>query len=48
VASVIAGVSSPDQVGSNAAAGSWEPTPEQLDELAQIGRPTMSYTTYAP
>ncbi len=48
VASVIAGVTSADQVAANAAAGSWQPTAEQLDELAEIGRPTMSYTTYAP
>lgn len=48
VASVIAGVTSADQVASNAAAGAWTPTPEQLDELAQIGRPAMSYTTFAP
>ena len=48
VASVIAGVTSPDQVASNAAAGSWVPTTDQLEELASMGRPTMSYTTYAP
>lgn len=48
VASVIAGVTSPEQVASNAAAGSWVPTTDQLDELASMGRPTMSYTTYAP
>ncbi len=48
VVSVIAGVTSAEQVASNAAAGSWRPTPAELDELAAIGRPTMSYTTYAP
>lgn len=48
VASVIAGVTSAEQVASNAAAGRWEPTPAQLAELAEIGRPAMSYTTFAP
>ena len=48
VLSVIAGVTSPEQVASNAAAGAWTPTAEQLSELAEIGRPTMSYTTFAP
>jgi len=48
VSSVIAGVTSAEQVASNAAAGRWVPTAEQLDELASIGRPTMSYTTFAP
>jgi aryl-alcohol dehydrogenase-like predicted oxidoreductase len=48
VVSVIAGVTSAEQVASNAAAGSWVPSAEQLEELAQIGRPTMSYTTFAP
>lgn len=48
VASVIAGVTSAEQVASNAAAGAWEPTIEQLRELAAIDRPTMSYTTFAP
>ncbi|MGJ9423460.1 aldo/keto reductase [Aeromicrobium sp. CF3.5] len=48
VASVIAGVTSAEQVASNATAGRWEPTVEQLRELAAIDRPTMSYTTFAP
>jgi len=48
VSSVIAGVTSAEQVASNAAAGTWTPTAAQLDELAQIGRPSMSYTTFAP
>ena len=48
VSSVIAGVTSAEQVAANAAAGSWVPTAEQRDELAGIGRPTMSYTTFAP
>ena len=36
VASVIAGATSPDQVASNVAAGEWEPTPEDLADLARI------------
>jgi len=48
VSSVIAGVTSAEQVASNAAAGSWTPTSAQLEELAEIGRPSMSYTTFAP
>jgi len=48
VVSVIAGVTSGEQVASNAAAGAWEPSAEQLVELAEIGRPEMSYTTFAP
>ena len=47
VASVIAGVTRPDQVESNVRAGAWEPSNEVLDELAGIGRPSLSYTTYA-
>lgn len=48
VLSVIAGVTSAEQVAANAAAGAWTPSAAQLDELAAIGRPTMSYTTFAP
>lgn len=48
VLSVIAGVTSAEQVASNAAAGAWTPTADQLAELAEIGQPTMSYTTFAP
>jgi aryl-alcohol dehydrogenase-like predicted oxidoreductase len=33
ITSVIAGATKPEQVRVNAAAGEWEPTPEQLDEL---------------
>ena|SRR5437764_6573919 len=33
VASVIAGATSPDQVASNVAAGEWQPTPEDLDQI---------------
>jgi aryl-alcohol dehydrogenase-like predicted oxidoreductase len=36
VGSVIAGVSRAEQVRTNAQAGSWEPTPEDLEELATI------------
>ena len=38
VGSVIAGVSRAEQVRTNAAAGSWEPSAEDLAELAQINR----------
>lgn len=48
VSSVIAGVTKPEQVAANAASGRWVPTTEQLAELAEIGQPTMSYTTFAP
>lgn len=48
VSSVIAGVSRAEQVLSNADAVAWTPTQEQLDELATIGQPTQSYTTFAP
>ena len=47
VASVIAGVTRPEQVESNVRAADWEPSDQVLDELAQIGRPSQSYTTYA-
>jgi aryl-alcohol dehydrogenase-like predicted oxidoreductase len=36
VASVIAGATRPDQVRANAAAGQWEPTPEELSELLAL------------
>jgi aryl-alcohol dehydrogenase-like predicted oxidoreductase len=48
VASVIAGVTRPEQVADNVAAVSWTPTQDDLAELAGIGRPTQSYTTFAP
>lgn len=48
VVSVIAGVTKPEQVAANAAAGEWTPSAEDLDELAAIGGPTQSYTTFAP
>lgn len=48
VASVIAGATKPEQIAANAAAGEWTPTPEDLDELSTLGRPSQSYTTYAP
>ena len=47
VTSVIAGVTRPEQVESNVRAGAWEPSGEVLDELAEIGRPSQTYTTYA-
>lgn len=48
VTSVIAGVTRPDQVRSNADAASWEPTADDLEALTAIGAPTQSYTTFAP
>ncbi|VXB37661.1 aldo/keto reductase [Aeromicrobium sp. 9AM] len=48
VTSVIAGATKPEQVAANAAAGEWMPTAEDLDELAELGRPAQSYTTFAP
>ena len=48
VASVIAGVTRPDQVAANAAAAAWTPTADELQEVAAIGRPEQSYTTFAP
>jgi aryl-alcohol dehydrogenase-like predicted oxidoreductase len=47
VASVIAGATRPEQVESNVRAATWEPSDEELDELASIGRATQSYTTFA-
>jgi aryl-alcohol dehydrogenase-like predicted oxidoreductase len=37
--SVIAGATSPDQVKANAAAGEWEPTPDELAEIDKIVPP---------
>ena len=48
VSSVIAGATKPEQIAANAAAGEWTPTPEDLAELAELGRPAQSYTTFAP
>jgi aryl-alcohol dehydrogenase-like predicted oxidoreductase len=48
VTSVIAGVSRPEQVVANADAVAWRPTSDDLAELASIGAPTQSYTTFAP
>lgn len=48
VASVIAGATRPEQIASNLAAASWQPTAEDLNALAEIGKPEQSYTTYAP
>jgi aryl-alcohol dehydrogenase-like predicted oxidoreductase len=36
VASVIAGATRPEQVRANAAAGAWEPTPDQLEQLRSL------------
>ncbi len=48
VASVIAGVTRPDQVAANVKAAAWTPSADDLTELAVIGRPAQSYTTFAP
>ena len=47
VASVIAGVTRPEQVEANVQAAAWEPSAESLDALAELGRRTQSYTTFA-
>ena len=48
VASVIAGVTRPEQVEANLVAAEWTPSADDLAALAEIGAPTQSYTTYAP
>ena len=48
VSSVIAGATRPEQVRANVDAARWTPSVEDLTELATIGAPTQSYTTYAP
>ena len=48
VASVIAGVTRPEQVAANVAAVGWVPSSADLEELATIGAPSQSYTTFAP
>jgi aryl-alcohol dehydrogenase-like predicted oxidoreductase len=46
VGSVIAGVSRPEQVHANAAAGSWQPSAEQLSELASINATPLPGMTH--
>lgn len=48
VASVIAGVSGPEQVVANAAAAQWIPTDEDRAALDDLLAPAHSYTTFAP
>ncbi|WP_375003246.1 aldo/keto reductase [Aeromicrobium sp. CTD01-1L150] len=48
VTSVIAGATKPEQVRSNAEAVQWQPSEDDLTALAEIGRATQSYTTFAP
>ena len=48
VSSVIAGVSGPEQVASNAAAARWQPTEEDAAALDDLMAPAHSYTTFAP
>jgi aryl-alcohol dehydrogenase-like predicted oxidoreductase len=47
VASVIAGVTKPDQVAANAEAGSWGPTADELAELNALKPKQPNYVTYA-
>jgi aryl-alcohol dehydrogenase-like predicted oxidoreductase len=48
VASVISGVTRPEQVETNARAGLWEPTAEDLRDLDELKeRPEFSYTSFA-
>jgi len=47
VASVIAGVTTPDQVAANVAAGSWTPTADELAELNALKPRHPNYVTYA-
>ena len=44
VASVIAGATRPDQVRANVTAADWEPDPEELEDLAKLGRPRRPHT----
>ncbi|MBC7593697.1 MAG: aldo/keto reductase [Kineosporiaceae bacterium] len=48
VASVIAGATKPEQIAANVEAASWQPSADDLEALAGIGRPKQSYTTFAP
>lgn len=48
VTSVIAGATRPEQVVANAEAAAWQPSADDLEALADIGRPKQSYTTFAP
>jgi len=48
VSSVIAGATKPEQIAANLEASAWEPTAEDLDALAEIGKPAKTYTTFAP
>jgi aryl-alcohol dehydrogenase-like predicted oxidoreductase len=48
VGSVIAGATRAEQVVANVEAAQWQPSEDDLAELAGIGRPRHSYTTFAP
>lgn len=48
VTSVIAGATKPEQIAANAKAGEWTPSEDDLKELAMVGQPGHSYTTFAP
>jgi aryl-alcohol dehydrogenase-like predicted oxidoreductase len=47
VASVIAGVTTPEQVAANVEAGSWTPTADELSELNALKPRQPNYVTYA-
>jgi aryl-alcohol dehydrogenase-like predicted oxidoreductase len=47
VVSVIAGVSRPEQVAANVAAGAWQPSEDELAELAALKPKAPNYVTYA-
>jgi len=47
VASVIAGVTTPEQVAANVEAGAWTPTPDELAELNALNPKKPNYATYA-
>jgi aryl-alcohol dehydrogenase-like predicted oxidoreductase len=47
VASVITGATGAEQVKQNVEAARWEPSPDVLAQLAELGRPAQLYTTYA-
>jgi aryl-alcohol dehydrogenase-like predicted oxidoreductase len=47
VASVIAGVTGPEQVAANVEAGAWTPTADELAELNALKPRTPNYVTYA-
>jgi aryl-alcohol dehydrogenase-like predicted oxidoreductase len=47
VASVIAGVTTPEQVAANVEAGAWRPSEDELAELNALKPRQPNYVTYA-